>query len=201
MAQRNSMRWLASIAGAVAALGSAPAALAQLMPLPGETGFQGGYSLGRAHNPVGFKLARAEYQLPCSITVLHCRNTDVATQYSRNWSLELGLQDLGRTASRPWSTGRAQGLSLSLLGRSPVPGLEQLNVYGKFGTTYGFTEPGTAAATAAAESGMGLSYGAGLSLDFTPRLSATLGWDAHDFRFSNGLRDVRATSIGIQYRY
>ena len=54
---------------------------------------------------------------------------------------------------------------------------------------------------APAEAGVGLSYGAGLSLDFTPRLSATLGWESHDFRFAGGLRDVRATSLGLRYSY
>ena len=49
---------------------------------------------------------------------------------------------------------------------------------------------------------MGLSYGAGVSYDFTPRLSATLEWDSNDFRFASGGRDpVRSTSLGLQYRY
>lgn len=201
MAQQGGMRWWTFIAGAVGA-GCIPLmALAQPAPTPADVAFHHSYSLGSAHNPVGFNLARAEYQLPCSITVLHCRNTDIAGQYSRNWSLELGLQDLGRSAVRPWSTGRTQGLSLSLLGRTPVLGVQHLNVYGRVGTTYGFSEPGGVGVASASETGMALSYGAGLSMDLSPRLSATLGWDSHEFRFSSGLRDVRATSLGLQYRY
>ena len=55
---------------------------------------------------------------------------------------------------------------------------------------------------AGSEQGFGLSYGAGVSYDFTPRLSATLELDSNDFRFAGGGRDpVRSTSLGLQYRY
>jgi hypothetical protein len=52
------------------------------------------------------------------------------------------------------------------------------------------------------ESGYRLTYGVGLSWDFTPRLSATLGWDSYDLRTAGSEREpVRFTNIGLQWRY
>ena len=198
MADVHRIRWLVGAAALASLVGTAHA---QTFETAGTSVF-GGFASPRMHNPVGFNLARAEYRLPCSITVLQCRTTEVAGEYSRTWSLELGLQDLGHASTAAWPSHRAHALNLSLLGRRPVAGMPRLSVYGKFGTTYGFTDPvGAGAGATPGEAGVGLAYGAGISMDFTPRLSATLGWDSHDFRVSTGLRDVRATSIGLQYRY
>jgi hypothetical protein len=53
----------------------------------------------------------------------------------------------------------------------------------------------------APDQGFGLSFGGGISYDFTPRLSARIQWDSNDFRFANGRDPVRSTSLGLQYRY
>ena len=45
------------------------------------------------------------------------------------------------------------------------------------------------------------SYGVGLTWDLSPRTSASLGWDTYDVRSATGDRDVRATSLGLQWRY
>ncbi len=45
------------------------------------------------------------------------------------------------------------------------------------------------------------SYGVGLSWDFSPRASATVGWDTYDVRSAAGDREVRSTSLGLQWRY
>jgi hypothetical protein len=48
----------------------------------------------------------------------------------------------------------------------------------------------------------GLTYGVGLSWDFSRSASAVLGFDSYDFRGASGeLRDVRSTSLGLQWRY
>jgi hypothetical protein len=47
----------------------------------------------------------------------------------------------------------------------------------------------------------GPSYGIGLRWDFSPRLSAVVGWDNYDYRPAGTERDVRATSLGLQWRY
>ena len=157
---------------------------------------------------IGLSLGRSRYSAPCGATSFSCDSTDHSVQisagnmYGNFWGVELGYLDMGRIA-RAGGTTRAQGINLSLVGKGPV--WQSLNVFGKLGTTYGRTEtsaaPGSGIATGS-ERGFGLSYGAGVSYDFTPRLSATLGWESHDFRFAGGGRDpVRSTSLGLQYKY
>ncbi|QJW83699.1 hypothetical protein HK414_05555 [Ramlibacter terrae] len=78
-----------------------------------------------------------------------------------------------------------------------APLAEDVGIYGRFGTASRAASParfGTA-------EGTGLSYGLGVSWDFSPRASATLGWDSYDFRTLTGERELRATSLGLQWRY
>lgn len=157
---------------------------------------------------VGINLGRSRYSVPCGATALNCDRTDSAVQISAGtmlgnfWGVELGYLDMGRIDRGGGST-RAQGLNLSLVGKAPV--WQSVGVFGKLGTTYGRTETSALAGSGLAtgsERGFGLSYGAGVSYDLTPRLSATLGWESHDFRFAgSGREPVRATSLGLQYRY
>ncbi len=165
-------------------------------PLPRPTG----------HNYLGLNLGRSHYNVPCgtvSVSLL-CDDTKrsvelhAGTALSNFWGVELGYLDMGRIAR---ADARTQGLNLSLVGRAPVG--RSFGVFGKVGTTRtdasSFTGSGL---PAAADRGFGLSYGAGVSFDFTPRLSATLEWDSNDFRFPGSGRDaVRSTSLGLQYRY
>lgn len=157
---------------------------------------------------VGLSLGRSRYSAPCGVTSFNCDSTDNSVQISAGsmvgnfWGVELAYIDMGRI-NRGGGTTRAQGLNLSVIGKAPV--WQSLGVFGKLGTTYGRTETSAAAGSGLAtgsERGFGLSYGAGVSYDFTPQLSATLGFDSHDFRFAGGGRDpVRSTSLGLQYRY
>ncbi len=157
---------------------------------------------------VGLTLGRSRYSVSCGSTSFNCDNTDNAVEVMAGsmvgnfWGVELGYIDMGRIA-RGGGTTRAQGVNFSLVGKSPL--WQSVGVFGKVGTTYGRTET-SAAATSALATGSGrgfrLSYGAGVSYDFTPQLSATLGVDSHDFRFAGGGRDpVRSTSLGLQYKY
>ena len=156
---------------------------------------------------LGLSLGRSSYNLSCPTTSLTCDDSDTAVRLyggammGNHWGVEIGYLDLGRIAREGGKT-RAQGLNLSLVGKAPL--VSALGVFGRLGTTYGRTETtaSSAAIAAGTEKGFGLSYGAGLSYDFTPRLSATLEWDSNDFRFAGGGRDpVRSTSLGLQYRY
>lgn len=163
-------------------------------------------SQGRSY--VGINLGRSRYSVPCGPTALHCDRSDSAVQISGGsmlgnfWGVELAYLDMGRIDRGGGST-RAQGLNLSLVGKAPL--WQSVGVFGKLGTTYGRTETSAVAGSGLAtgsERGFGLSYGAGVSYDFTPRLSATLGWASHDFRFAGrGREAVRATSLGLQYKY
>ena len=157
---------------------------------------------------LGLNLGRSRYNLYCGTTALLCDDADrpaqlyAGTMVGNFWGIELGYLNMGRIARAGGET-RAQGLNLSLVGKAQL--VRPLGVFGKIGTTYGRSETSALAASSIAtgpEHGFGLSYGGGLSFDFTPRLSATLEWDSNDFRFAGGGRDpVRSTSLGLQYRY
>ncbi|MFC5498425.1 outer membrane beta-barrel protein [Caenimonas terrae] len=198
MKVRHLFLWTA----ALAAMASAPAAQAQdsspsrsIVPPAGR-----GY--------VGLSLGRSRYSVPCGVTSLNCDSTDSSVQISAGsmlgnfWGVELGYLDMGRI-SRGGGTTKAQGLNLSVVGKAPV--WQSLGVFGKIGTTYGRTDTSALLGSGVnngTDRGFGLSYGAGVSYDFTPQLSATLAWDSHDFHFAGSGRDpVRSTSLGLQYKY
>ena len=165
-----------------------------------------GFHAGRGY--LGLSLGASKYHVPCPSITLACDTADNAARLyggamlGNYWGVEVGYLDLGRIAREGGKT-RAQGLNLSLVGKAPLA--RSVGVFGRLGTTYGRTETstsGSSAVAAGSERGFGLSYGAGLSYEFTPRLSATLEWDTNDFRFPGGGRDpVRSTSLGLQYRY
>lgn len=115
---------------------------------------------------------------------------------------EIGYVDMGHIARGGGDT-RARGVNLSLVGKAPIA--SSFGVFGKIGTTYGWTRTSAALGSGVAsgkEQGFGFAYGVGASYDFTPRLAAVLAWDSHDFRFAGGGRDpIRVTSLGLQYRY
>jgi OOP family OmpA-OmpF porin len=160
------------------------------------------------HSYIGLSLGRSRYSAPCGPAVFNCDRTDTSVEFTAGsmlgnfWGVELGYLDMGRI-NRGGGTTRARGVDLSLVGRAPV--WQSLGVFGKLGTTYGRTNtsaaPGSNLPTGSGR-GFGLSYGAGVSYDFTPQLSATLGLDSHDFRFAGiGREPVRATHLGLQYKY
>ena len=160
---------------------------------------------GRSY--LGLNLGRSNYNVPCGSISLLCDDSDrsvqlyAGTMVGNFWGVELGYINMGRIARAGGDT-RARGLNLSLVGKAP---LGRFGVFGKVGTTYGRTETSALAGSGIAQGsdkGFGLSYGAGVSYDFTPRFSAVLEWESNDFRFSGSGRDpVRSTSLGLQYRY
>ncbi|HEY8051083.1 MAG TPA: outer membrane beta-barrel protein [Ramlibacter sp.] len=96
----------------------------------------------------------------------------------------------------PLHDTRSQGLSVRIVGRPSL--LPSLGVFGKVGS--GFARPDTTVmGNGGPEQGFGFAYGGGVSYDFSPRLSASLEWDSYDLRLPVG--PVRATSLGLQYRY
>jgi OmpA-OmpF porin, OOP family len=156
---------------------------------------------------IGLNLGRARSNVACSSTALTCEDSYRSTQFYTGtmlgnfWGVEMAYQN---TARGPRMAGDArEGLTLSLLGKTQLA--PSIGLYGKFGTTYGRGEPSALSAARLAsgnDRGFGLSFGAGLSFDFTPSLSATLQWDSTEFPNAGGARDpVRSTSLGLKYRY
>lgn len=164
------------------------------------SGGRGGY--------LGLNLGSSGYRLPCSAASLTCEFRDDAVNLYAGgpgagfWGGETALLEMGQP-DRGGGRTRPRGLSLSLVGRAPV--WQSLGVFGRLGATYGRADTSVQVGRempAGGDSGFGLSYGAGLSWDFTSRLSAVFEWDSRDLRFPGGGREpVRATSLGLQYRY
>lgn len=163
---------------------------------------------GAGRTTIGLNIGRSTFQNDC-VGGFACDDRDrYFSLYGRNmardtWGSQLGLVHMG-TMDRGGGETRAWGLDLSLVGRTPL-GSQGFGVYGKVGAVLGHTRVTAAPASGLAtgnRNGVGLSFGAGLSWDFSPKMSAVLEWDRYDFRYKNSGRDaVHATSIGLQYRY
>lgn len=95
--------------------------------------------------------------------------------------------------SAAWRIARAKTAGVSVIGRSGHA--PEFGFYGRFGTTSLRPVAGLAGES-------GTTYGVGLSWEFSRSASASLGWDSYDLRTAAGeARDVRATSLGLQWRY
>jgi OOP family OmpA-OmpF porin len=163
-----------------------------------------GFALPGTRSYLGLSLGRGLTATNCPTTQLLCESQQdrsaqlfAGRMFDPHWGAEVGFVDTGRLL-RATGESRAQGLNLSLVGRTH---LASFGVFGKVGTTYGRSDTSVMGNTAASgpEQGFGLSWGGGVSYDFTPRLSATFEWGSYDLRLSGG--PVRATSLGLQYRY
>jgi OmpA-OmpF porin, OOP family len=203
----TALRFLLSLVSAASALVLPVAAHSQaLVSAEAPITLKNPYGAGRAS--LGLNLSRSPSAYPCGTTALFCDSGDRTDRLSANamigkfWGVQMGYQDTDRGPLRGPGESRTQGFNLSLVGKTPV--WQSLRVYGKVGTTYGRSDTSVhgAGAQASAEQGFGLSYGAGVSFSFTPRLSATLEWDSNDYRLPGAGREpVRSTSLGLQYRY
>jgi hypothetical protein len=107
-------------------------------------------------------------------------------------------------APSPYSLGLAAGrapigLNVSLVGRAQF---SAFSAFGKVGATSA-PRPDTSlmgmAAAPLNDPGNGLSWGAGVSWDFSPRLTATFEWISYDLRMPTG--PVRTTNLGLQFKY
>ena len=162
---------------------------------------------GPGRSYLGLNAGRSRYNLPCGSATLLCDDSDRSVQLYTGkmigdfWGVELGYLNMGRVARLAGETN-ATGLNLRLVGRAPVG--HSFGIFGKVGTTYRpeTSIMGGSGIAAGSERGFGPSYGAGVSFDINPRMSATLEWDSNDFRFAGTGRDaVRSTSLGLQIRY
>lgn len=188
----------------------AATALAASLPALAQTSSGSGswWQPGPGRTTIGLNVGRSNFHNAC-VAGYACDDRDqYVSLYARNmphdmWGSQLSLVHMGRMERAAGST-RAWGLDLSLVGRTPL-GSQGFGVYGKVGALVGHTtvsaDPASGLGTGN-RNGIGLSVGAGLSWDFSPKMSAVLEWDRYDFRFpGSGREAVHATSIGLQYRY
>lgn len=148
------------------------------------------------YNPLGLQPGESSFRVTCGSLAFPCDRASVPLYTSdaapRSLSMELGQ------AGRTLDAGRPPGLNVSLIGRAVV--VPRLGIYGRVATTFN-RNPSTAILGAGADPS-GLAYGVGLSWDLSRSASAVVGWDQYDVRTPVGdSRDVRATSLGLQWRY
>ena len=122
--------------------------------------------------------------------------------FNQNFGMELGYVNFGEI-DRAGGTTEAHGLNLSLVAKAPIG--DRFDVFGKVGTTYGWTKTSSVAGTGVAggkDNGFGVSYGIGASYYFTPQVAATLEYESHDFKFAGDRKDrVQAVTVGMRYNY
>lgn len=180
------MRSLRTVLGSIVAIMAVGSAMAQ------ETGALR-WRAGAA--PLGLHPAGSSLRVQCAPLSLGCESNVTLPLYESrstpgSLSMQMGWTDVSPARKIP----RPPGLSVSLVGRAAA--VPDLGFYGRVGTTL----PRSGLAPGGGEGG--LSYGVGLSWDFSRSASAVLGWDSYDTRGLAGeARDVRATSLGLQWRY
>jgi hypothetical protein len=161
---------------------------------------------GRDRGGLGLQPSRVQYGIGCGASLLPCASEEASFAAARDpaplrWSVELATVPLAGSSRTALPSSARQGLNLSLVGRKPVFG-SSFSVYGRLGATYATPDTGPGSLTLAGGDSGGMSFGAGVSVDLSPRLSATFGWDSYDLRLGPGPREnLRATSLGLQYRY
>ena len=145
---------------------------------------------------LGLQPSASSLPIQCGPFSLACDSSSVVPLYASSVTTRSLSLQVGSTNGTALKLARSQGLSLAVLGKAGF--FSDFGVYGRVGTTAG---RGSAfSGTPASESGT--SYGVGLSWDFSRSASAVLGFDSYDLRGMAGEpRDVRATSLGLQWRY
>lgn len=146
----------------------------------------GATGLGLQPAPVGPALQCGPFSIACdSSTSVPLYASSAAT---RSISMQMGAADAA-PGLRP---SRSQGLSLAVVGKAGL--LPEVGVYGRVGAMMG---RGNSLVTPTGTEG-GLTYGVGLSWDFSRNASAAVGIDSYGVR---GIGDVRAARLGLQWRY
>lgn len=156
---------------------------------------------------VGVDLGNAKFSGGCGLGGLPCEdNSDAYSIYTggmwnKNFGMEIGATDFG-SVDRAGGTAKAYGFSLKAVGVAPLT--ESLAAFAKVGTLYSHTKV-TADAGAGVNTGndtnWGLTYGVGLSFDFTSKVAAVLGWDRSNVHFAGNQEHINTTSLGLKYRF
>ena len=148
-------------------------------------------------NSLGLQAGQQDLRVPCGNFAFSCSDASTVPLYTsahspRGLAMQVGPAD-SLAAAR---SSKAQGLNVSVIGKAGIGW--DLGVYGRVGTTFNRAGPGLS--TVPGTEG-GLTYGVGLSWDFSRGASAAVGMDSYDVRSAVGeVRDLR-TSLGLQWRY
>jgi OOP family OmpA-OmpF porin len=156
---------------------------------------------------VGIDIGSAKFSGGCGLGGLACEDSSDAYSiytggmWNKNFGMELGATDFG-SVDRAGGTAKAYGFSLKAVGVAPLT--ESLAAFAKVGTLYSHTKV-TADAGAGVSTGndtnWGLTYGVGLSFDFSPKIAAVLGWDRSNVHFAGNQEHINTASLGLKYRF
>ena len=144
--------------------------------------------------PLGLQWSAPDWRGPCSAAAFGCDGESSTLLYAS----PTAPRSLSLQVSRPQEASglrppRGQARDFSLVGKAGLAQDWGVGVYGRLGTA---SRPGVLGTEG------GLTYGVGLSWDFSRRGSAIVGWDSYDFRTATGeARDLRGPSLGLQWRY
>ena len=156
---------------------------------------------------VGIDIGNAKFSGGCGLGGLPCEdNSDAYSIYAggmwnKNLGLEIGMSDFGKIDRAGGST-KAYGFSLKAVGVTSLT--ESLNAFAKAGTLYSrssVTADAASGLTTGSDTNWGLTYGVGLSFDFSPKVAATLSWDRSNVHFAGSQEHINATSLGLKYRF
>ena len=155
---------------------------------------------------VGLNLGSANWGDSCDgfSGIFNCDDSAFAGKFytggliSRMVGVELGYVNFGRPDTQ-FGSWKAHGINASIVANLPV---DPVNLFARVGTTYGWTTtPGGAGMRSGDDNGFGISYGAGIGFDVTPRFQLTAEWDRTRFNFVNGDQDLDMYSLGVRYKF
>lgn len=157
---------------------------------------------------VGIAAGQSKYKVGNGNGIYGSDDKDTAVKiygggmFNQNLGVELGYINFGEI-DRGGGNTKAQGLNLSLVAKAPLG--DRFDVYGKVGTTYGWTKTSSAADSGVQggkDHGFGVSYGVGASYYFTPQIAGTVEYEKHDLKFAGTGRDyVDLVTVGLRYNY
>jgi hypothetical protein len=147
--------------------------------------------IARWGSTLGLQPGSSGFQVTCGTVAFPCDQRSAVPLYSGDWRERPVRVALTPTGESGW-----QGQRLSLQGK-----LGKDSAFGFYGRLGASQKPATALMGAAGESVVGSSYGLGVTWDISRSTSAVLGWDTYDLRQGGAERELRATSLGLQWRY
>ena len=148
-------------------------------------------------SPLGLQASPQDLRVPCGNFAFSCSDAATVPLYTSPRSPRTLAMQLAPDDALALRSTRAQGLHVSLIGKAGIGW--DLGVYGRVGTTFNRATPALSDPASSSESG--LTYGVGLSWNFSRSASAAVGMDSYDVRSAAGeVRDLR-TSLGLQWRY
>ena len=154
---------------------------------------------------VGANIGATEFDTDC-IPGRGCDRTDygfkvyTGGQLWRFVGLEASYVNVGKARVNGGSA-EAQGVNVSALANLPIG--TRFNLFGKVGSTYGFTRVTSQVTNVdtGRDHGFGLSYGAGASVDLTGNWQLRPDWDRYRFDFKGGDSDVNLYTLGLVYKF